>query len=152
MDHHFFMREALKEAERAYALGEVPVGAVVVDPGGRIVARAANLREKEKDPTAHAEILALRQAAQVVGDWRLEGYTIYVTLEPCPMCAGAILEARIWRLVFGTLDPLKGAAGTVIHLFSHPALGFRGEVLGGILEGECSELLKKFFRELRRDG
>lgn len=149
--HETLMREALVEAEKALALGEVPVGAVVaVD--GRIIARGHNLRETQQDVTGHAELAAMRAAARVLGDWRLENATVYVTLEPCPMCAGAIVQARVSRVVYGAEDPKAGAAGSVVELLREPRLSHQVEVIGGILAEECAALLQRFFAGLRRDG
>ncbi|MCL6613687.1 MAG: tRNA adenosine(34) deaminase TadA [Firmicutes bacterium] len=146
-----FMRAALAEAEKALAMDEVPVGAVVV-AGGEIIGRGHNRRETEGDPTAHAEILALREAARRRGHWRLHGTTLYVTLEPCPMCAGALVNARVDRLVFGAIDPKAGAAGTLFNLVEDPRLNHRLEVTGGVLGEEAAELLRRFFRLRRGEG
>ena len=143
------MREALREAALALSLGEVPVGAVVVK-GSEVIARAHNLTETSRDPTAHAEMLAIRDAARAVGAWRLEGTTLYVTLEPCPMCAGAIVEARIPLVVFGAGDPRSGAAGSVMDVLGTVELNHRPEVIRGVLREECGEVLKRFFRERRQ--
>jgi len=142
------MREALAEANKAYVLGEVPVGAVVVRDG-EIIGRGHNLREILKDSTAHAEILAMREAAGVVGDWRLNGAVLYSTIEPCAMCAGAIIQFRVTTLVYGAADPKAGAAGSVIDVIGQPRFNHRVEVLSGVLENECREIIQKFFRELR---
>ena len=142
------MQEALAEAARAAALGDIPVGAVVVGEG-RIIARGRNRREGDRDPTAHAEMIALRQAARHLGGWRLPGCCLYVTLEPCAMCAGAAVQARLPRLVFGAADPKAGAAGGVIDLLRDPRFNHRVEVLGGVRETECSALLRRFFESLR---
>ncbi|MDN5325307.1 MAG: tRNA(adenine34) deaminase [Moorella sp. (in: firmicutes)] len=150
MDHHFYMGEALVEARKAFDLGEVPIGAVIV-AGGEIIARAGNRRETLADPTAHAEIIALRAAARVRGDWRLTGVTLYVTLEPCPMCAGALVQARICRLVYGAPDRRAGAVDSVVNLVENPHFDHQVEVIPGIREEECRELIKKFF-QMRRDG
>ena len=147
--HKAFMREALREAALALSLGEVPVGAVVVK-GSEVIARAHNLTETSRDPTAHAEMLAIRDAARAVGAWRLEGTTLYVTLEPCPMCAGAIVEARIPLVVFGAGDPRSGAAGSVMDVLGTVELNHRPEVIRGVLREECGEVLKRFFRERRQ--
>jgi tRNA(adenine34) deaminase len=145
----FFMGQALREAHKAYAAAEVPVGAVVVRDS-RVIARAWNQVETLKDATAHAEMLALTAAQQVVGDWRLENCTLYVTKEPCPMCAGAIVHCRPQRVVYGCPDPKGGAAGSWINLLeSNPPLNHRCEVSAGVLGGECLSLLQKFFREAR---
>ncbi len=132
----------------AYDLAEVPIGAVLVKDG-EVIARACNLKEELGDPTAHAEILALKEGAARLGGWRLSGATLYVTLEPCPMCAGAMLQARIDRVVFGAWDPKAGAAGSLLNVLEFPLFNHRVEVLGGILEDECAAMLKSFFRRLR---
>ena len=143
------MREALREAHKAYQAGEVPVGAVVVRDG-RIIARAWNQVETLKDATAHAEMLALTAAQTALGDWRLEKCTLYVTKEPCPMCAGAIVHCRPERLVFGCTDPKGGAAGSWINLLdSNPPLNHRCDVLSGVLAADCLHVLQEFFREAR---
>jgi tRNA(adenine34) deaminase len=141
---HYFMGEALRQAARAYQAEEVPVGAVVVR-AGRIIARAHNQVELLKDATAHAEMLALTQAEEVVGDWRLNECTLYVTKEPCPMCAGAIVHVRLARVVFGAADLKAGAAGTVLNLLQFPTLNHRAEISRGVREVECRELLRSFF-------
>ncbi|HTV75987.1 MAG TPA: tRNA adenosine(34) deaminase TadA [Candidatus Baltobacteraceae bacterium] len=145
----YFMREALRQAARAYEAGEVPVGAVIVRDG-KIIARASNQVELLKDATAHAEMLALTQAEDAVGDWRLRDCTLYVTKEPCPMCAGAIVHTRLVRVVFGVGDPKGGAAGGAMNLLQFPSLNHRCEITGGVQEAECRELLKKFFVEQRQ--
>ena len=144
----YFMGEALRQAAKAYERGEVPVGAVIVR-GGRIIARAFNQVEQLKDATAHAEMLALTQAEQAVGDWRLTDCTLYVTKEPCPMCAGAIVHTRLARVVFGAGDVKAGAAGTVMNLLQHPTLNHRCEISNGLREPECRALLQNFFLEQR---
>ena len=145
----FFMGQALREARRAYAAGEVPIGAVVVSDG-RIIARACNQVELLKDGTAHAEMLALTAAQQAIGDWRLEGCTLYVTKEPCPMCAGAVVNCRPDRVVFGAADSRCGAAGGWINLLdANPPLNHRCDVVSGVLGAECLALLRQFFREAR---
>ncbi|HUJ24655.1 MAG TPA: tRNA adenosine(34) deaminase TadA [Myxococcales bacterium] len=143
-----FMAEALAEARRAAAEGEVPIGAVVVFDG-RVVGRGRNARERLGDPTAHAEILALQEAARALGRWRLTGAVIYATLEPCPMCAGALVNARIDRLVYGVPDPKAGAAGTLFDIPRDARLNHRLEVTSGVLAQECGEILKEFFRGKR---
>jgi len=143
-----FMREALRLASRARAADEVPVGAVVVR-GGKIIARAYNQVELLKDATAHAEMLALTEAEAAVGDWRLTDCDIYVTKEPCPMCAGAIVHTRIRRVIFGCADARAGAGGTIMNLLQHNALNHRCEITGGILGNECAAILQDFFREER---
>jgi len=143
------MVEALAEARLAAAEGEVPIGAVVV-ADGRIVGRGRNARERLNDPTAHAEILALHEASQELGRWRLSGATMYATLEPCPMCAGALVNARIDRLVYGVADPKAGAVDTLFDLVRDPRLNHRVRVESGILAEECGEILRQFFRERRK--
>lgn len=147
------MRQALAEARRARpesaAVDEVPVGAVVLDEAGTILARAHNRTETDGDPTAHAEIVAIRQAARAVGGWRLSGLTLVVTLEPCTMCAGALLVGRLSRLVYGAADPRAGAACSVWDVLHDPRLGPPVEVVGGILAAECAALLRGFFEERR---
>jgi tRNA(adenine34) deaminase len=145
---HFFMGEALRQAARAYEAEETPVGAVVVREG-RIIARAFNQVELLKDATAHAEMLALTQAEEAVGDWRLTDCTLYVTKEPCPMCAGAIVHVRLARVVFGANDPKAGAAGSAMNLLQFPTLNHRCEITSGVREPECRQLLKTFFAEQR---
>jgi tRNA(adenine34) deaminase len=145
---HFFMGEALRQAARAYQAEEVPIGAVVVR-AGRIIARACNQVELLKDATAHAEMLALTQAAEVIGDWRLTDCTLYVTKEPCPMCAGAIVHTRLARVVFGARDVKAGAAGSAMNLLQFPTLNHRCETTGGVCEKECRALLQNFFTEQR---
>ena len=150
--HEMYMRIALDLAREAANEGEVPVGALVVDKDGQIIGTGANRREADQDPIAHAEILAIASAANRIGFWRLEDTTLFVTLEPCPMCAGAILNARIPRVVFGASDPKAGAVQSLYHLLEDDRLNHRCEVTGGILAGECSEILSFFFRELRKQG
>jgi tRNA(adenine34) deaminase len=145
---HYFMGEALRQAARAYESGETPVGAVVVREG-RVIARAFNQVELLKDATAHAEMLALTQAEAVVGDWRLTDSTLYVTKEPCPMCAGAIVHVRLARVVYGAADPKAGAAGSALNLLQFPTLNHRCEITAGIREAECRALLQTFFAEQR---
>ncbi len=143
------MAEALAEARLAAAEGEVPIGAVVV-VDGRIVGRGRNARERLNDPTAHAEILALHEASKELGRWRLSGATMYATLEPCPMCAGALVNARIDRLVYGVADPKAGAVDTLFDLVRDPRLNHRVRVESAILAEECGEILRQFFRERRK--
>ncbi len=143
-----YMREALREAKKAYSTYEVPVGAIVVY-NGEIIGRGYNQREILKDPTAHAEILAIKEASKYIEALRLLNCTMYVTLEPCAMCAGAIVNARIGRLVIGTRDPKRGCCGTIEDLTNHPKFNHRLEVEFGVLEDECSSILSDFFRELR---
>jgi tRNA(adenine34) deaminase len=144
----YFMRLALREAERALEHGDVPIGAVVVRDG-EVLAAAHNERELRQDPTAHAEILALRDAAQALGSWRVLDSVIYVTLEPCAMCAGAIVLARVPRVVYGAADPKAGACGSVLDILSEPRLNHRPEAAGGLLATESAELLSAFFAERR---
>jgi tRNA(adenine34) deaminase len=144
----YFMGEALRQAVRAYEAGEVPVGAVVVREG-RIMARAFNQVELLKDATAHAEMLVITQAEQAAGDWRLNDCTLYVTKEPCPMCAGAIVHVRFGRVVFGVGDPKGGAAGGAMNLLQFPTLNHRCEITPGVREEECRRLLQTFFAEQR---
>lgn len=152
-DHEHWMREAVAEARAAQAVGEVPIGCVIVhEPRGRVIGRGYNRRENDHDPTAHAEILAMRQAGQALGHWRLLDCTMYVTLEPCPMCAGAMVNARLPRLVYGCDDPKAGAVRTLYSLCNDGRLNHRVEVQGGVLADECAELLRAFFRTQRADG
>ncbi len=145
---HYFMGEALRQAHRAAAAEEVPVGAVVVREG-RVIARAFNQVETLKDATAHAEMLAVTQAEEAVGDWRLTDCTLYVTKEPCPMCAGAIVHVRLARVVFGAPDPKAGAAGSALNLLQFPGLNHRCEITAGVREAECRQLLLSFFQTQR---
>ena len=149
MDDERFMRLALEEARRALAIGDVPVGAVVVREG-EVIASACNEREITGDPTAHAEVLALRAASKAIGDWRLTGTTMFVTLEPCPMCAGALVHARVPRLVYGSQDPRAGAAYSLYNIVQDPRLNHQLEITTGVLEEECAALLRSFFEEKRR--
>ncbi|KGM14104.1 tRNA adenosine(34) deaminase TadA [Cellulomonas bogoriensis] len=146
------MRGALDEARLALVTGDVPVGALVVDPDGRVVGRGHNAREATGDPTAHAEVLALRTAAQHLGRWRLDDCTLVVTLEPCAMCAGALVLARVPRLVLGAWDPKAGATGSVHDLARDRRLNHQVEVYGGVLADECAALLRDFFAAHRQDG
>lgn len=146
----YFMGEALRQAVKAAEAEEIPVGAVIVQEN-RIIARAHNQTETLKDATAHAEILAITQASQVLGDWRLEGCILYVTKEPCPMCSGGMVLARLKRLVFGARDPRAGGAGGLFNIISNPSLNHRLESKGGVLDEACSSLLKEFFLR-KRDG
>ncbi|MFO1356931.1 MAG: tRNA adenosine(34) deaminase TadA [Gammaproteobacteria bacterium] len=147
-EDEFFMRQALDQARQAAAVGEVPVGCVIVSEG-RVVAAGFNRPISRHDPTAHAEIEALRAAGDALGNYRLGGCTLYVTLEPCAMCTGAMVHARITRLVYGAADPKAGAAGSVFDLARAAALNHRMDVSGGVLAAECRELLQGFFRERR---
>ena len=145
----YFMREALRQAKKAYQAGEVPVGAIVVR-AGRIIGRAHNQIELLKDATAHAEMLALTQAEAAVGDWRLLDCDLYVTKEPCAMCAGALVHVRVRRVIFGCADPRAGAAGSIINLLQLPSLNHRCEITSGVLQNECAAILQDFVRN-RRD-
>ena len=142
------MKEAINEAEKAFRQGEVPVGAVIVKDG-EIIGRGHNLTETRGDATCHAEMLAIREASEKLGGWRLTGCTMYVTVEPCSMCAGALVWSRMERLYIGTMDPKAGACGSVVDLVDNPKLNHRIQVDTGIMEEECKELMKKFFDELR---
>lgn len=143
-----YMKEALKQAKKAYALGEVPIGCVIVHEG-KIIGRGYNRRNTDKNTLAHAEITAINKASKVIGDWRLEECTLYVTLEPCQMCAGAILQARIPEVVMGCMNPKAGCAGSILNILEMPQFNHQVKVTRGILEAECSQMLKTFFEELR---
>ena len=145
-----FMREALRQAQKANEAGEVPVGAVIVQ-AGKIIARAHNQVELLKDATAHAEMLALTQAEAAVGDWRLAECDLYVTKEPCAMCAGALVHTRIRRVIFGCTDPAAGAAGSVMNLLQMPVLNHRCDIASGVLQEECATILQDFFRKRREE-
>ncbi|WP_339181268.1 tRNA adenosine(34) deaminase TadA [Oceanobacillus sp. FSL W7-1293] len=144
-----YMAAALQEARRAWMLNEVPIGAVVVKDG-EIIGRGFNLRESMQTTLTHAELLAIQDANQKVGSWRLEDCTLYVTLEPCPMCAGAIVQSRVKRVVYGASDPKAGCAGTLMNLLEEPRFNHQVEVKSGVLEPQCSTVLKNFFKELRQ--
>ena len=146
-----YMKEAMKQAKKAAAIEEVPIGCVIVYKD-KIIGRGYNKRNLKKNTLAHAEILAMNKASKVIGDWRLEDCTMYVTLEPCPMCAGAIVQARIPRVVAGCMNPKAGCAGSVLNILNTPGLNHQVKFEKGVLEEECSELLQNFFRELRRKG
>ena len=143
-----YMKEALKQAKKAYALGEVPIGCVIVHEG-KIIGRGYNRRNTDKNTLAHAEITAINKASKVIGDWRLEECTLYVTLEPCQMCAGAIVQARIPEVVMGCMNPKAGCAGSILNILEMPQFNHQVKVTRGILEVECSQMLKTFFEELR---
>jgi tRNA(adenine34) deaminase len=147
-EHERLMRLAIDEARRAESHGDVPIGAVIARDGEPIAA-AGNERELRRDPTAHAEVLAIRAAAEALGGWRLSGTTIYITLEPCAMCAGAIVLARIPEVVFGAYDPKAGAAGSVMNVLDDPALNHRPQVTGGVRANECATILEDFFATRR---
>lgn len=151
MDDERYMQFALEQARAAYRIGEVPIGAVIIS-GGEVFACGHNLRETTDDPTAHAEVIAIRRAAERLGHWRLSGMTLYVTIEPCPMCAGSLVNARVDRLVYGAADPKAGAAGTLMNLLQDERLNHRVSVTGGILEAECAELMRQFFQERRHQS
>ena len=152
-DHHTYMRAALAEAAQALAAGEVPVGAVVVDPAsGQILGRGCNRPISGVDPTAHAEVLALRAAARSTSNYRLAGAALYVTIEPCMMCAGALVHARIGTLVYGAAEPKAGAVRTVQRVLDHPSLNHRVEVVAGVLEAECRSIVQAFFSGRREEG
>lgn len=143
-----FMKEALKQAKKAYALGEVPIGCVIVHEG-RIIGRGYNRRNTDKNTLAHAEITAINKASKKIGDWRLEDCTLYVTLEPCQMCAGAIVQARIPEVVMGCMNPKAGCGGSILNILQMPEFNHQVQVTRGVLEQECSDMLKLFFSELR---
>ncbi|MCM1187305.1 MAG: tRNA adenosine(34) deaminase TadA [Lachnoclostridium sp.] len=143
-----YMKEALKQAKKAYALGEVPIGCIIVHQG-KIIGRGYNRRNTDKSTLAHAEITAIKKAGKIIGDWRLEECTLYVTLEPCQMCAGAIVQARIPEVVLGCMNPKAGCAGSVLNILEMPQFNHQVCVTRGVLEQECSELLKLFFTDLR---
>lgn len=143
-----YMQEALKQAQKAYEKGEIPVGAVVVKDN-QIIARAHNLKESKKDTTKHAEIIAIQKASKKIGAWRLQDCDMYVTLEPCSMCAGAMIQARIRHLYIGTMDDKTGACGSVLNLLEYP-FNHRIEITTGVMQKECEAMLKQFFRELRQ--
>ena len=150
MDEHLlFLEEAIKEAELAAAIGEVPIGAVVVC-NGEIVGRGHNLRERDNDPTAHAEICALRDAGKNLGTWRLENCTLYVTMGPCPMCCGALINSRVHTVVFGASEPKFGSAGSQLNLLQFPGFNHNVHIVGPIAQERCSQMMKDFFAELRR--
>lgn len=149
-DDHF-MRLALEEARKALETGDVPIGAVAVRDGV-VIGRGCNRREADGDPTAHAEMIAIRQAAQVVGEWRLDGVTLYCTLEPCCMCAGAMVLARLPRLVYAALDPKAGCAGSVVDVLRHPQFNHQVDIFVGVCADEAAALLQSFFQNLRDEG
>ncbi|KXG11640.1 tRNA-specific adenosine deaminase [Anoxybacillus sp. P3H1B] len=148
MNDEYYMQLAIEEAKKAEKIGEVPIGAIIVK-NGKIIASAHNLRETEQRAIAHAEILAIDQACEAMGSWRLEDATLYVTLEPCAMCAGAIVLSRIKRVVFGASDPKGGCAGTLMNLLQESRFNHQTEVVGGVRQEECGRILSDFFRQLR---
>ncbi len=150
-EHNKWMLEAIAEARKAEAVREVPIGAVIVR-NGEIVGRGHNLRETTFDPTAHAEMIAIRDASERLGAWRLLDCTLYVTLEPCPMCAGALVQSRVKQVVYGTTDPKAGCAGTLMNLLQDDRFNHRVDVIHGVMQSECAQLLTQFFRSLRGKG
>ena len=145
-----YMKEAMKQAKKAYETGEVPIGCIIVEKEtGRIIGRGYNRRNTDRTTLAHAEITAIKKASKAAGDWRLEGCTIYITLEPCPMCAGAIVQARIDRCVFAAPSDKAGCAGSVVNLLDEPSFNHQVQITSGVLESESQALIKKFFKELR---
>lgn len=144
-----YMKEAIRQAKKAEALGEVPIGCVI-EYEGKVIGRGYNRRMADKTVLAHAEILAIKRACRKMGDWRLEGCTMYITLEPCPMCAGAIVQARVSRVVIGSMNPKAGCAGSVLNLLQEEGFNHQAEIFTGVLQEECSQMLSQFFRELRR--
>lgn len=144
----FYMKEAIKQGKKAYALEEVPIGCVI-EYQGEIIARGYNRRNTDKNTLSHAELNAIRKASRKLGDWRLEGCTMYITLEPCQMCAGAIVQARVTKVVIGSMNPKAGCAGSVLNLLEMDGFNHKVEVVRGILEEECSNMLVSFFKELR---
>lgn len=146
--HEKYMKEAIKQAKKAYALGEVPIGCVIVQED-KIIGRGYNRRNTDKNTLAHAEITAINKASKKIGDWRLEDCTLYVTLEPCQMCAGAIVQARITEVVMGSMNPKAGCGGSILNILEMPQFNHQVKVTRGVLEEECSQMLTAFFRELR---
>lgn len=147
-NHEYYMKMALKEAKKAYKLGEVPIGCVIVYED-KIIGKGYNRRNTDKSTLAHAEITAIKKASKVIGDWRLEDCTLYVTLEPCQMCSGAIVQARIPTVVMGCMNPKAGCAGSILNILDMPEFNHRVHTIRGILEEECSQMLTTFFKELR---
>lgn len=146
--HEMWMALAIEEAKKAEELGEVPIGAVIVR-NGEVIAKAFNLRERTQNPMGHAECLAIKEASEKLGSWRLEDCDLYVTLEPCPMCSGAIIQSRIPRVVYGATDPKAGCAGTLMNLLQEPRFNHEADVISGILEAPCKNMLTQFFKALR---
>lgn len=147
-DNEKYMRVAIKQAQKAAEIGEVPIGCVIVFED-KIIARGYNRRNTDKNTLAHAELIAIKKAAKKLGDWRLEGCTIYITLEPCPMCAGAIIQARIPQVVIGAMNPKAGCAGSILNLLQVQKFNHQADLVKGVLENECRELMTGFFRKLR---
>ena len=147
---NMYMEQALAEAQKAFALGEVPIGAVLVDETGQIVARGHNMRETWHDATAHAEMVAIREACRQLGKWRLSGLTLYVTIEPCPMCAGSLVMSRVDRVVYGSTDAKAGAVESLFNIVSHPGLNHQLAVTAGVLADDCAAIMKRFFAERRQ--
>ena len=146
--HEKYMKAALKQAQKAYALGEVPIGCVITYEG-KIIGRGYNRRNTDKNTLSHAEITAINEASKKIGDWRLEGCTLYVTLEPCQMCAGAIIQARITEVVIGSMNPKAGCGGSILNILEMPRFNHQAKVTRGVLQEECSSILTTFFKELR---
>lgn len=150
MENEKYMKEAIKQAKKAYAIGEVPIGCVIVYEG-KIIGRGYNRRTIDKNPLAHAELIAIKKASKKMGDWRLEDCTLYVTLEPCQMCSGAIVQARMKKVVVGCMNPKAGCAGSILNLLQVEQFNHQVELETGVLEEECSEMMKNFFKELRKE-
>ena len=145
-----YMKQAIKQAKKAYAIDEVPIGCIIVrDEDGKVIARGYNRRNTDKNTLSHAELNAIRKASKKLGDWRLEECTLYVTLEPCQMCSGAIVQARIPRVVVGCMNPKAGCAGSILNLLDMPEFNHQVELTTGVMEEECSQMMKSFFKELR---
>ena len=151
MEHEIYMTEALKEAKKALDINEVPIGAVIVQ-NEKIIGRGFNMRNSGKNPLLHAEIIAINEAAKFIGDWRIEGCALYVTVEPCPMCAGAIVQARIPIVVFGAENPKAGCCGSVLNLLQQEKLNHRAEIISEVMKDECQSLMKEFFKRFRKNG
>lgn len=145
-----YMALALEEAQKAYDKGEIPIGAVLIDESGTVVSRGHNMRETWQDATAHAEIIAIRKACRLLNRWRLSGLTLFVTIEPCPMCAGALVMSRVDRVVYGSTDSKAGAAESLFNVTSNPALNHQLQVTAGVLQDECAGIMKRFFAERRK--
>ncbi|MCI8342116.1 MAG: nucleoside deaminase [Firmicutes bacterium] len=150
MEHEMYMAKALEEAKRAFEMDEVPIGAVIVYDG-KIIGRGCNRRNSDKNPLSHAEIIAIYEAAKYMNDWRIEDCTLYVTVEPCPMCAGAIVQARIPKVVFGTENPKAGCCGSVLNLLQQEKLNHRAEIVSGVMKNECRDIMREFFKRFRKN-